>query len=494
MDIYIKQSDSNEIDADALIVGVYKDELITICRNEFVNNNIENLNDLSGDFGKVRVYYPAGEFNARRLIIIGLGSKDKIDLEKLRISIAKSVKQVKDFDVKSIAIDVDSFVIEFNIQDVVYSLVESTLLTLYDYSNDDLYELRKNGNIENLLLVTTSEIKEIELEKSVERAEAVVGGVYLSRDLINMPPNKATPSYLANIALNIGENYGMRVTIGDKNWAKNNNMGAFLAVAKGAGEPPKFIVMEHNNTLENSPAIVIIGKGITFDSGGISLKPSQDMGKMKSDMAGASVVLGVMRVVGALNLPYRIVGIAPCTENMPDGNAYRPADVIKASNGKTIEIISTDAEGRMVLADGLVFANTFSPEVVIDLATLTGSCVVALGKGVAAGLFSNDENISKHLIESSLSTYERLWSLPLFEDYSETIKSTVADIKNSGGRFGGVGTSAAFLQEFVNFPWAHIDMAGMALADKEKGYIPEGGTGFGVRLIVDFIINWKESV
>jgi leucyl aminopeptidase len=214
---------------------------------------------------------------------------------------------------------------------------------------------------------------------------------------------------------------------------------------------------------------------------------------MKSDMAGASVVLGVMQVVGALNLPYRIVGIAPCTENMPDANAYHPADVITASNGKTIEIISTDAEGRMVLADGLVFANQFNPEVVIDLATLTGSCVVALGKGIAAGLFSNNEKISKHLLASSLRTYERLWSLPLFEDYSETIKSSVADIKNSGGRFGGVGTSAAFLQEFVDFPWAHIDMAGMALADKEKGYIPEGGTGFGVRLIVDFIINWKES-
>jgi len=274
----MKQSASNEVDADALIIGVYKDDLVSVCRNEFISDDIGNWNDLSGDFGKIRTYYPVGKFKARRLIIIGLGSKDEIDLEKLRFSIAKSITQVKDFDVRSLAIDVDSFLIGLNIQDVVYSLVESTLLTLYDYSDDGLYELRNNSNIEELLLITINESKDQELESSIKKAEAVVKGVFLSRDLVNMPPNKATPSYLANIALNIGEKFGMRVTIGDKKWAKNNNMGAFLAVAKGAGEPPKFIVLENNNSTENYPAIVIIGKGITFDSGGISLKPSQDMG------------------------------------------------------------------------------------------------------------------------------------------------------------------------------------------------------------------------
>jgi leucyl aminopeptidase len=267
-------------------------------------------------------------------------------------------------------------------------------------------------------------------------------------------------------------------------------MGAFLAVAQGAGFPPKFIVLEHNGEREDLPTVVLVGKGITFDTGGISIKPSERMEAMKSDMGGAAAVLGAMKAIAALNLPLHVVGITPCSENMPDALAYRPADVITASNGKTIEVISTDAEGRLVLADALVYAQRYKPDAVIDLATLTGACVIALGSGVSAGLFSNDDALRDRLMAAADNTRERLWPLPLWEDYRQTIKSEVADMKNTGGRFGGVGTSAVFLQEFTDYSWAHLDIAGMALTEKDRGYIPTGGTGFGVRLLVDFLQNW----
>jgi leucyl aminopeptidase len=214
------------------------------------------------------------------------------------------------------------------------------------------------------------------------------------------------------------------------------------------------------------------------------------MGDMKSDMGGAAAVLGTMKTVAMLGLPLRVIGIAPCTENMPDANAYRPSDVITASNGKTIEIISTDAEGRMVLADGLVHARQYSPKAVIDLATLTGACITALGKGMAAGLFSNDDSLRVKLESAAAACHERVWPLPLWDDYRQSIKSMVADMKNSGGRSSGVASSAIFLKEFTDYPWAHLDIAGMALSTEDKAYIPAGGTGFGVRLLVEFLRNW----
>jgi leucyl aminopeptidase len=266
-------------------------------------------------------------------------------------------------------------------------------------------------------------------------------------------------------------------------------MGAFLAVAKGAGEPPKFIVLEHNSDRQDLETIVLVGKGITFDTGGISIKAGERMWLMKSDMAGAAAVLGAMKVVGLLNLPLRIIGIAPCTENMPDANAYRPADVIKASNGKTIEVLNTDAEGRMVLADGLVFAGQYKPSAVIDLATLTGASIIALGQGIAAGLFSTDDSLRDKLVTAGTNTHERLWPLPLWDDYKKVIKSDVADIKNTGGRYGGVASSAVFLKEFTDYTWAHLDIASMAFSDKDDAYTPAGGTGYGVRLLTDYLRN-----
>jgi leucyl aminopeptidase len=297
---------------------------------------------------------------------------------------------------------------------------------------------------------------------------------------------------LAETAEKIAKTYGMKITVGDREWAAERKMGAFLAVAQAAHQPPRFIVMEHNAGRSDLDTIVLVGKGITFDSGGISLKPAEKMEEMKSDMAGAAAVLSTMQVVGRLNIPLHVVAIAPCTENVPGGGSYHPADVLTASNGKTIEIISTDAEGRLILADALVYAAQFKPKAVVDLATLTGACVIALGEWVSAGLFTNDDALGGKLVASGTRMHERLWPMPLYDDYYKKIVSIVADMANTGGRYGGVGSSAIFLKEFTDYPWAHLDIAGMALITKklETPYTPWGATGYGVRLLVDFLRNW----
>jgi len=446
--------------------------------------------DFKGKAGETAVLYPRGQIPARRVLLAGLGKEESFDLEGIRKSAASAIQRARDLNAKNVATIVHGIGIGgLPVQDAAQATLEGSLLALYQYDAPKAGEDKKN-HLESLTIVEDDQAKIAEIQAGMEAAKALAEGVYLTRDLVNLPPNVATPTRLAQAAQEIAGQFGMALTIGDREWAAEQKMGAFLAVAKGAGEPPKFIVLEHNGARTDLDTVVLVGKGITFDTGGISIKPSDHMGEMKSDMGGAGAVLGAMKVVGLLNLPLRVIGITPATENMPDANAYRPADVITASNGKTIEIISTDAEGRMILADALVYAKRYNPKAVVDLATLTGACVVALGEDVAAGIFCNDDGLRERLVASGASTHERLWPLPLWDDYKKAIKSEVADMKNSGGRSGGVGTSAIFLKEFTDYPWAHLDIAPMALSGKDNGYIPAGGTGFGVRLLVDFLKNW----
>ncbi len=420
-----------------------------------------------------------------------MGKREGYDLEGVRKTAASAIARARELGAKEVASIVHGAGIAgLPPTAATQALVETSLLALYEYDAPKQRNSEKKA-INTFTLVEFDANKLAGIERGLQTGKAIAAGVILARDLVNMPPNVATPSKMADTARQIAAAYGMGITVGGRKWAAERNMGAFLAVAKGAGEKPKFIVLEHNADREDLDTVVLVGKGITFDTGGISIKPSERMGAMKSDMGGAAAVLGTMKTVGMLNLPLRVIGITPCTENMPDADAYRPADVITASNGKTIEIISTDAEGRMVLADGLVHAAKYGPKAVVDLATLTGSCVVALGQGVAAGLFSTDDALRDKLFSAGQSTQERLWPLPLYEDYRRSIDSDVADMKNSGGRMGGVGTSAIFLREFTNYPWAHLDIAGMALTEKGNAYTPKGATGFGVRLLVEFLRNWQ---
>ncbi|MFO7680994.1 MAG: leucyl aminopeptidase [Chloroflexota bacterium] len=496
MNVQVQQGSIQENTADTIIVNLFEGVTTpggaTGAVDQALNGAISELiasGDLTGKAGEVAVLYPRGLIPAKRVLVAGMGERENYDLEGVRQTAAAAMQRARDLNAKEVATIVHGAGIAgLPAAAAAQATVEGSLLALYTYDK------KENEGITGLTLVEFDESKLADIEQGMNRATAVVAGATLARDLVNMPPNVATPKKLAETATQIAETYNMGLIVGGRKWAAKHNMGAFLAVAQGAGFPPKFIVLEHNGDREDLPTIVLVGKGITFDTGGISIKPSADMGAMKSDMGGAAAVLGAMKTVGMLDLPLRVIGITPCTENMPDAQAYRPADVVKASNGKTIEIISTDAEGRLVLADALVYAQKYEPDAVIDLATLTGACVVALGAGMAAGLFSSSDALRDKLLAASEATHERLWPLPLWDDYQKAIKSDVADMKNSGGRMGGVATSAIFLKQFVAYDaWAHLDIAGMALKDKPEGYVTKGGTGFGVRLLVDLLQNWGEK-
>ena len=497
MKTLIAQGQIQDQTADTLIVNLFEgvtspsgatgavDKALDGAISELIANG-----DIRGKAGEVGVLYPRGAIAAKRVLVAGLGQRDGFDLEGVRQAAAAAIKRARDLNAKQVASIVHGAGIGgLDVADSAQAAVEGSLLALYQYDAPKKKEAQ--NEVESLTIVEFDESKLAAIESGMETAVAIVAGTALARDLVNMPPNIATPTRMAETAEAIAAEQGMKITVGGRKWAAKRKMGGFLAVAKGAGEPPKFIVMEHNGDREDLDTIVLVGKGITFDTGGISLKGVQGMGKMKSDMGGAAAVLGAMEAVGRLDLPLRVIAIAPCTENMPDANAYRPADVITASNGKTIEIISTDAEGRMVLADGLVYAGRYQPKAVIDLATLTGSCVIALGENMAAGLFSTDDELRDKVVAAGTAVHERVWPLPLWDDYFNAIKSDVADMKNGGGRFGGVATSAIFLKQFTDYAWMHLDIAGMALTEKDKGYIPVGGTGFGVRLLVEFLRNWS---
>jgi leucyl aminopeptidase len=499
MIINVIQGDIEEIEVEAIIVNLFEDVTepggATGAVDRVLGGAISELiagGDLRGKAGEVAVLYPRGAIPAKRVLVVGLGKSEALNLEGVRRAAAMGVKRACDLNAKTVATIIHGAGVGgLELEEAAQAVIEGSLLGLYRF--DAPRQSEPVNQVETLTIVEQDATRLVQVESGVRAAESIAQGVFLARDLVNLPPNVATPTHMAEAARQIASAHGMALTVGDREWAAERKMGGFLAVARGAGEPPYFIVLEHNADRTDLDTVVLVGKGITFDTGGISLKPAEKMEEMKSDMAGAAAVLGAMSVVGALDLPLRVIGITPCTENMPDANGYHPADIITISNGKTVEIISTDAEGRMILADALVYAQQYKPKAVVDLATLTGACVIALGEMVAAGIFCTDDWLQDKLVASGTATYERLWPLPLWDDYKAKIRSLVADMLNSGGRYGGVGGSAIFLKEFTDYPWAHLDMAGMALITKkilETPYVSLGATGYGVRLLVDFLRRW----
>jgi leucyl aminopeptidase len=496
MHVEVAIGDIQRASADTLVVNLFKGVGRPGGATGAVDRALEGaiseliaLGDFKGELGEVAAFYPRGQLEAKRVLVVGLGEREAFDLEVVRRASASALKRAEKLGAERVATIVHGGGIGgLDVAEAAQATVEGALLALYRYRAPGAPPAE---GIEVLEVVEFDAEKRALVEAGAKVAEAVAAGVALARDLVNAPPNVATPSYLAEVAAALAERHGFALVVGDRAWAEAEEMGAFLAVAKGAGEEPKFIVLEHNPAGRDEAPLVLVGKGITFDTGGISLKGREGMGEMKSDMAGAAAVLGTMEVVGDLGLERRVVAITPCTENMPDAHAYRPSDVIRTKAGKTVEIISTDAEGRLILADALAYAARYQPAAVVDLATLTGSMVVALGEGMGAGLFCNDEALQGRLLVAAEATRERLWPMPLWPEYRKAIESDVADLKNSGGRKGGVATSAVFLEAFTNYPWAHLDIAGTALASKGNAYTPRGGTGFGVRLLSEFLRRSK---
>lgn len=499
--ITVQRGDLAAATADTLIVnlfqGVVKPGGATGALDQALGGAISELiaaGDLTGRVGEIRVLYPRGALTARRVIVVGLGKREGFDLLAVRNAAAHAIRAAHAHGAQAVASIVHGAGVGgLDPAAAAQAVVEGSLLALH--RNPFPRPSAEERPLPTLTLVEIDAARIPQLEQAVATARAVCDGVMLARDLVFAPANQCTPDDLAAVAQEIAARHNLKLTVGGRKWARERQMGAFLAVAQGAGLKPRFIVLEHNAERTDLPTIVLVGKGIVFDSGGISIKPGQGMERMKNDMGGAAAVLGALQAAAALQLPLRLIGIAPCTENKPDADAYRPSDVIVASNGKTIEIISTDAEGRLVLADALVYAGQYKPDLVIDLATLTGMAARAMGDGIAAALFCNHDHYRDRLLVAGAATHERLWPFPLWPDYRKAINSPVADLKNSGGLTGGLGTSAAFLQEFTAYPWAHLDIAGVALTTNgvSQAYEKHGATGFGVRLLIEFLRNWQTA-
>ncbi|MBI5860028.1 MAG: leucyl aminopeptidase [Nitrosarchaeum sp.] len=446
----------------------------------------QSINDMGGVFGKISVI-PATGRATQRILLAGIGKKEKFTNDTIRYVSGKIAQKARELKLKEFSIIVPpSSLIEPVLS--VSQIVEGCKMSLYKFEK---YKSKKENNIPDLtILVSKSE----KISKAIKIAEIVSDGAIYAKNIANLPPNECIPATLANFARIISKKNNMKCTIISKNELKKKGFGGITAVGQGSKNEPKLIILEYSHNSRNKKPVVLVGKAVTFDTGGISLKPGEKMDEMKFDKCGGCTVIGIMKAVSELKLPIDLVGIIPSVENMPGGESYRPGDIIKLYSGKTAEILNTDAEGRLILADALSYGEKqYSPRAIIDFATLTGACIIALGTNMA-GMVSNNNELTQKIKESSKRTTEEIWELPLNDDYMDMVKSDVADMKNVGiGRAAGTITAAAFLRNALeNTPWAHIDIAGVAwtqIATKDKPYNPKGATGFGVRLILDYLQN-----
>jgi len=446
----------------------------------------QSLKDINGEFDKIAIIPTNNQISAKRILIAGIGKKEKITNDTIRFISGKIAQKANELKLKEFSIiSPPSSVIEPISSSS--QIIEGCKMSLYKFEK---YKSKKESSIPNLTIFVSKSDK---ILKSIKNSEIISNGVIFTKSVANLPPNECTPSTLASFAKIISKENKMKCLVFSKSGLRKKGFGGITAVGQGSKNEPKMIVLEYNGKKNEKP-IVVVGKAVTFDTGGISLKPGEKMDEMKFDKCGGCTVLGIMKTVSELRLPVNVVGIIPSVENMPGGESYRPGDIIKLYNGKTAEILNTDAEGRLILADALAYGEKqYSPKVIIDFATLTGACIIALGTNVAA-IVSNNEKLKNRILESSRRTTEEVWELPLNDDYMDMIKSDVADMKNVGiGRAAGTITAAAFLKNAIKeTPWLHVDIAGVAwtqVGTKSKPYNPKGATGFGVRLILDYLQN-----
>jgi leucyl aminopeptidase len=449
---------------------------------------LQKKNFLSKNGNQIRVSKKEGKPDS--VIISKVKVDESFSVDYFRNHLAGFLPSLESEQVKNLHIFIPKFEIfkkQFTSEEYYYqTFIEGILLGNYSF---DKYKADKKEP-KNLSVFFYADNQK-KLNQAISTALIVMEGVNFTKDLQNEPGSVLTPDALSK---RIGTElpvYGVKVTIFNEKEIRKKKMGGLLAVGSGSNNPPRFIILEYKGAARNKKkTVALVGKGITFDSGGISIKPASNMGEMKADMSGAAVVAGTVLAAAKAKLPVNILGVIPTAENMPSGSSMRPGDIVVTASGKSIEVDNTDAEGRMILSDALDFASGKKPDVIIDLATLTGACVVALGEFVA-GLFTKDDKLAEELYQKGLKTYDRLWRLPMWDDYNELIKSDVADVKNVGGRWGGAITAAKFLEKFVdkNISWAHLDIAGPAIANDYNNYTKKYMTGFGVRLLFDYLAN-----
>ena len=452
------------VEADILVVNMFEGEKTSV---DLANQYAIDEDNFKGKFGETYLLPTYGKEPYRKVLVLGLGKKEDFCPNKLREAVAKAVKKAMQMEAKKVTVALDG--IDFDYSE---PLTMGALIADYKF---DKYKSEKKEGIKEVYVQANPEL--------VAKTEKIAAAMRFARNLANEPAEFATPSELASIANDLG----LETKIYDREECEKMGMGAFLAVGRGSVHEPKFIHMKYQ--VDNpKKRIAIIGKGICFDSGGLDIKPASSMLTMKDDMSGAAAVLGIMSVIREFHPQVEVHGIIAACENMPGCKAYKPGDILTAKNGKTIEVDNTDAEGRLTLADALCYACELGVDEVIDMATLTGACMVALGTQ-AAGIMGNDDTLVKSLIDTAKRSGERFWELPLWEEYFDSLKSDVADMKNSGSRWGGASAAGVFLQKFVkDVKWAHIDIAGTAFLDKPQKEFIAGSTGAGVRTLLNYIL------
>ncbi|MBP9218479.1 MAG: leucyl aminopeptidase [Sterolibacterium sp.] len=490
MEFSIKSGTPEKQRTACVVVGVFESrklsvpgEILNKASKQYISDLLRR-GDMEGKAGTTLLLHDVPGTLCDRVLLVGLGREKEFHEKEYRDAIALSVRTLNETG----AFDATLTLTELSLRkrSLTWRIRQAVLIvfeTLYRFDRFKSEKSEVRRPLRKLTLSVESRSDLNDAEEALKQGQAIAAGIALTKDLGNLPGNVCTPTYLAEQALELGRELPLKVEVLERADMEQLGMGSLLAVARGTHQPPKLLVLKHEGGSPEEAPVVLVGKGITFDSGGISLKPGPEMDEMKYDMCGAASVLGTMKTIARLGLRLNVIGIIPTTENMPGGNATRPGDIVTSMSGQTIEILNTDAEGRLILCDALTYAERFNPSCVVDIATLTGACVIALGH-VASGLLANNDALARQLLQAGQSAYDRAWQLPLWEDYQEQLKSPFADMANIGGRAAGTVTAACFLARFTKkYHWAHLDIAGTAWKSGEK----KGATGRPVPLLTHFL-------
>ena len=494
LEVKVVTGDITEIDADAIVVNLFQgvEEVsgASAAVDKALGGAISSLiskGEFKGKFGEVSIVHTLGKLPARMVAIAGLGKQQDLNLDRIRGvagEFCRSLRKLNCHRIATILHGAGVGGVEPGAS--AKAIVEGAVLGLYSFSR---YKKPDYEDIGEMVIVGREQSTIPVVERGVHEGRIMAEAVCLARDMANEPANYMTPSRMADIAKEIADRHGLELNILNSEDMEAMGMGALLGVARGSSEPPKLITLGYKGDQRSEKAVGFLGKGITFDSGGISIKPSEGMGEMKDDMAGGAAGIAALSAIVQLKPKVNVTAVIPASENLPSGTALKPGDILKAMNGKTIEVINTDAEGRLILADALSYAVKQGLSPLVDLATLTGACRVALGDGYS-GAFTNNQELLNEVMKAGDRSGEKLWQMPMPEEYKEQNKSEIADVKNTGNRYAGAITAALFLSEFVdNTPWVHIDIAGTSLSSKESGYVVKGATGVGVRTLVELALS-----
>ena len=500
MKIKVVSGDITKLKVDAIIVNLFEGMESPAGATGAVDQALGGLitqliaeGEIKGKLNEMTLVHSMGKISPARVVVSGLGKENELSPTRIRGVTAEACRFLRKVGAKrvgTIAHGAGSGGIDA--EQSAQAVTEGAILGLYTFRKHQTKELGQK-DVNELRIVEMDRKKLPELKRGCARGRIMAEATNLARDMANEPANYMTPTDMAEVAKKVAQDYGLEFEVLEKKDIEKMGMGALLGVSQGSRQPLKFIILTYKGSRPSKTPLGLIGKGITFDSGGISIKPSEGMGDMKGDMSGGATVIAAMRAIGELKPKINVTALIPATENLPDGAAVKPGDILKAMNGKTIEIANTDAEGRLILADALSYAGKLKLSPLVDVATLTGACHVALGD-VYSGAFSNNQELVQKVIKAGEESGERIWHMPMDEDYKEQNKSDVADIKNTGGRWGGAITAAQFLAEFVGeTPWVHLDIAGTARTDKEKRFLVKGATGVTVRTLVNLTLSLAQE-